>query len=120
VIGHNSRVRLNATHGNGYSEPSNNFGIGLTGTASGNVIEVNTASGNTNGIYLAPTVRDNTIRDNIAVGNPAIQSANTRPTAQAFDILNLAPAGTTVFERNVCVTALNASCASSSVGRPPQ
>ena len=119
MIGHNSRVRLNQTHGNGYSEPSNNFGIGLNGAASGNVIEENTASGNTNGIYLASTVRDNTIRDNVAVGNPAIQSANTRPTAQAFDILNLAPAGTTTFERNVCLTALNATCAATS-GRPFQ
>ena len=118
MIGHNSRVRLNATHGNGYSEPSDDFGIGLQGGASGNVIEENTVSGNTNGIYIAAAAGENVIRDNVAVGNPAIQSAVTRPAVQAADILNLAPAGRITFERNVCVSSLNAPC--TTAVRPPQ
>jgi hypothetical protein len=50
------------------------------------------------------------IRENVVVGNPAIQTAVTRPDARALDIVNLAPAGQTKFERNVCVTSLNAPC----------
>jgi parallel beta-helix repeat protein len=119
IIGHNSRVRLNNTQGNGYSDAQNNFGIGFTGTASGNVVEENTVSGNTNGILISPLTANNVIRDNIVVGNPAIQSANTRPTAQAVDILNLAPAGATTFERNICVTSVNAPCPATG-GRPQQ
>ena len=117
MLGHNSRVRLNAAQGNGYSEPANDFGIGLVGTASGNVIEENSVMGNTNGIYIDPGVTNNVIRNNVIVGNPAIQSGNTRPTVQAVDILNLAPASQTTFERNACVTAVNAPCPAT---RPPQ
>jgi parallel beta-helix repeat protein len=110
VIGHNSRVRLNATHGNGYSEPPDDFGIGIQGGATGNVIEENTITGNTNGIYIAAAAGENVIRENLAVGNPAIQTSATRPTVQHVDILNLAPAGRITFERNVCVTSVNAPC----------
>jgi len=44
------------------------------------------------------------------VGNPGIQVANLRPEAQAADIVNLAPAGQTTFERNTCLTSVNAPC----------
>ena len=118
MIGHNSRVRLNQAQGNGYSEPADDFGIGLIGTPSGNVVEENSVSGNTNGIYIAAGARDNVIRDNVVVGNPGIQTANTRPTVQAVDILNLAPADQTKFERNVCVTSVNAPCPATA--RPPR
>ena len=118
MIGHNSRVRLNAAIGNGYSEPADDFGIGLTGTASGNVVEENTVSGNTNGIRIDVAVRDTVVRDNFVVGNPGIQTSNTRPAVQAVDILNLAPASATTFERNVCITSVNAPCPA--VTRPPQ
>jgi parallel beta-helix repeat protein len=118
VQGHNSRVRLNAAQGNGYSDSNDDFGIGLVGTPSGNVIEENGVSGNTNGIYIAAGAVNNVIRDNIVVGNPAIQSASTRPAVPSVDILNLAPAGQTRFERNVCITAQNAPCPV--VSRPPQ
>lgn len=66
--------------------------------------------GNTNGIYLGAGTRETTVRQNTVLGNPGIQSANTRPAVQAVDILNLAPAGTNTFVRNVCVTAVNAPC----------
>ena len=99
--------------------PADDFGIGLIGTPRGNVIEQNSVSGNTNGIYIAAGAVDNVIRENVVVGNPGIQSANTQPAAQAFDILNLAPAGQTRFERNVCITAQNAPCPAATP-RPPQ
>ena len=116
MIGHNSRVRLNEAHANGYAEPSDDFGIGLIGASSGNVIEQNNVSGNTNGIYIAAGAIDNVVRENVVLGNPAIQSA--RPNAQALDILNLSPEGRTRFERNVCVTSQNAPCVATT--RPPK
>ncbi len=67
-------------------------------------------TGNTHGIVITAGARDNIIRDNTVVGNPAIQSSNTRPTVQAVDILNSSPAGATTFERNVCITSVNAPC----------
>ena len=119
MLGHNSRVRLNAAHGNGYSEPADDFGIGLQGAASGNLVDENSVSGNTNGILIGAGARDNVLRDNVVVGNPGIQTANTRPTVQAVDILNLAPADQTKFERNVCVTSVNAPCPATA-SRPRQ
>jgi parallel beta-helix repeat protein len=110
VIGHNSRVRLNSAQGNGYSEPADDFGIGLIGTPSGNLIEHNSVNGNTNGIYIAAGAVDNVVRENTVVGNPGIQSANTNPASRALDIVNLSPQGQTKFESNVCVTSLNAPC----------
>jgi nitrous oxidase accessory protein NosD len=110
VAGHNSRVRLNATHGNGYSEPADDFGIGVIGTASGNVIDVNNVTGNTNGILVGATTRQTMVRENVVVGNPGIQVANSNPNARAVDILNLSAAGQTTFERNTCVTSVNAPC----------
>ncbi|MGH9174309.1 MAG: hypothetical protein ACRD1H_08120 [Vicinamibacterales bacterium] len=82
----------------------------MIGSASGNVIELNVVSGNTNGILLGAGSRETLIRSNTVVGNPAIQVGNTRPDARAVDILNLAPDGQTTFERNVCVTSVNAPC----------
>ena len=110
MVGHNSRVRLNTSHSNGYSDPPDDFGIGLIGAASGNVVEENLVTGNTNGIYIAAAVGKNLVRDNTVVGNPPIQVANTRPDARALDIVNLAPATQTEFDRNRCITALNAPC----------
>lgn len=110
MVGHNSRVRLNNAYGNGYSDPPDDFGIGVIGNATGNVVEFNVLSGNTNGIYIAAGVGENIIRNNTATGNPPIQVGNTRPDARALDIVNLSPAGRTVFDRNTCMTGLAAPC----------
>lgn len=67
-------------------------------------------TGNTNGIFIFAGTRNTLVRQNLAVGNPGIQVANTRPEAQAADIVNLAPAGQTTFENNRCLTAVNAPC----------
>jgi parallel beta-helix repeat protein len=112
VAGHNSRVRLNNTHGNGFVEPPDDFGIGLVAAASGNVIDENLVTGNTNGIYVAATVGRNTVRDNTVVGNAAIQVSASRPEVRALDIVNLAPLEQTTFQRNKCVSSLNAPCPS--------
>jgi parallel beta-helix repeat protein len=88
------------------------------GSATGNVIDSNTATGNTNGILIGSGARDTIVRQNLAVGNPAIQVGNTRPELRAADIVNLAPQGQTTFERNTCLTSVGAPC--STVQRPPQ
>lgn len=117
--GQNSRVRLNETHGNGYAEPADDFGIGVIDGGNDNVIEENNVSGNTNGLFITAGARNTIVRDNVIVGNPGIQIGNFRPEARHADILNLAPAGQTYFERNVCVTGVNAPCPVLVV-RPPQ
>lgn len=110
LIGHNNRVRRNEVNGNGYAEPADDFGIGAIGTASGNVIELNSVVGNTNGIFLGAGTRQTLVRQNTILGNPAIQIGNTHPSAQGVDIRSLAPAGAVTFERNLCVTSVNAPC----------
>ena len=96
--------------GNGFSEPPDDFGIGVVGSASGNVLDENTVIGNTNGILLGSGSRDTKVRDNTVVGNPPIQVGNTRPDARAVDILNLSASGQTTFQDNVCVTSVDAPC----------
>ncbi len=110
VAGHNSRILMNETYGNGFSEPNDDFGIGLTLNASGNLIESNVVGGNTNGILLGADSRRTVVRNNVSVGNPAIQVANNQPDGLVADIVNLAPAGQATFERNMCVTGVNAPC----------
>ena len=121
MIGHNSRVRLNQAHANGYTELVNeadsDFGIGVLGAGTGNVVEENTVTGNTNGIILGAGSRETLVRGNTVVGNPAIQVSISHPGVRAVDILNLAPQGQTTFERNVCLTAVNAPCPVLPTGR---
>ena len=82
----------------------------MVGTASGNMVDINVVTGNTNGIYIAATVGQNLVRDNTVVGNPPIQVGNTRPEVRALDIVNLSPPDRTIFQRNKCVTAVGAAC----------
>ena len=82
----------------------------MIGTATGNVVDENIVTGNTNGIMLAAGTRETIVRHNTVIGNPAIQTGSSLPAVQAVDILNLAPPGQTTFDRNVCVTSVNAPC----------
>ena len=82
----------------------------MVGNASGNFVDTNLVTGNTNGIYIAATVGQNFVRDNTVVGNPPIQVGNTRPEVRALDIVNLSPPDRTTFQRNKCVTAVGAEC----------
>jgi parallel beta-helix repeat protein len=82
----------------------------VIGTATGNVVDGNIVTGNTQGIVVMAGARSTVVRENTVVGNPPIQTSNTRPDLRGLDIVNLAPTGETTFERNVCLSALNAPC----------
>ena len=90
----------------------------MVGSGSGNVIEENMVSGNTQGIFIGAGARDTLVRSNTVIGNPGIQTGNSHRDARTADIVNLAPAGQTKFERNVCVSGVNAPCPI--ITRPPQ
>jgi parallel beta-helix repeat protein len=88
-----------------------NFGIGLINAGdTGNVIEENTAVGNTNGIFLAAGVQGNVIRRNLIIGNPPVQVAVDNPSTNGVDIKNLADDGANTFRNNICLTSVNAPC----------
>ena len=70
----------------------------------------NIVTGNTQGIVVMAGARSTVVRENTVVGNPPIQTSNTRPDLRGMDIVNLAPTGETTFERNVCLSAVNAPC----------
>jgi parallel beta-helix repeat protein len=102
---------------------NNDFGMGLIGTSSGNVIEHNTITGNTNGILIQAGASTNTIRDNISAGNPASLTSRTYG-AIGFDIKDEAAAngGRNIFERNWCITYFGpgpSPCPSLPAVRPP-
>jgi parallel beta-helix repeat protein len=112
-----NRIFRNQTSGNGYSDQSgvaaDDFGIGIVTPAStGNMIEENSALGNSNGIFLVAGTSGNVIRRNVVMGNPAIQVSNSLPMSTGVDIRNLAAAGANMFEDNACVTSMNAPCPS--------
>lgn len=90
----------------------------MIGTATGNVVDSNNVTGNTNGILVAAGTRQTMVRQNVVLGNPGIQVANTKPDVQAADIVNLSPTGQTTFERNTCLTSVNGPCPA--IQRPPQ
>lgn len=74
---------------------------------------------NTKGIFIGAGARATLLRSNIVVGNPAIQVGVSHPEPTAADIVNMAPEGQTTFERNVCITSVNAPCPDVS-GKSPQ
>jgi parallel beta-helix repeat protein len=107
---HNS-FRWNETSGNGYATgTATDFGIGIL-SGNNNLVESNTAIGNTNGIVVFPAATNNRIRDNVVVGNPPIQQSNSVPAGGGVDIWDQsAPGNGNSFVDNMCLTAINASC----------
>lgn len=106
----NNRVRRGEFAGNGSTAAgANDFGIGLVGTSSGNIIEENGIGGNINGILVMSGATGNIIRKNVIAGNPPIQVGSP---PLGFDIQNLSAAGANRFEENLCIT-------SSSTGTSP-
>ena len=105
---HNNRIRRNQFSGNGsIGPPSNNdFGVGLVGNSSGNVIEDNSIGGNTNGILVQTNAVDNVIRRNVIAGNPPGQVSRTFGASIGFDVKDestLAGNGSrNIFEQNWC------------------
>ena len=84
---------------------NNDFGVGLILTSSGNLIEHNSITGNTNGILIGIPAFGNTIRQNIAAGNPPSQVSRTYGPV-GFDIKDLAATdgARNTFDRNWCIT----------------
>ena len=84
---------------------NNDFGVGLIGTSSGNLIEHNSITGNSNGILIQPLASGNTIRRNIAAGNPPSQVSRTYGPV-GFDIKDeaLMNGARNTFEWNWCIT----------------
>lgn len=105
-----NRVRRNHYHGNGAVAAGpplgtpNDFGVGLIGTSSDNVIEENSIGGNINGVLVAPATARNLIRRNLIAGNPAVQVSATAGSPVGVDIRDASPAGANRFEENHCIT----------------
>jgi parallel beta-helix repeat protein len=89
---HDNRVRRSEFAGNGSVAPRttepfaacpvvgpNDFGVGLIGNSSGNIIEENGIGGNTNGVFVCPAATGNLIRKNVITGNPPIQVSADNP-----------------------------------------
>src|ERR1700720_4705436 len=99
VSSNRNRVRLNTFHGNGsvpFTNPpgpgfvSNNFGLGLFGTSSDNLVEQNKIGGNLNGLLLGGAgVAGNVIRRNVIAGNPAVQVSREFGASIGVDIQDL-------------------------------
>jgi len=104
-------------------DPNDDFGIGIV-NGDNNLIEQNTAIGNTNGIIVFPAATNTRVRGNVAVGNPPIQLSVSVAGTAGVDIWDQSSSGTTTFDRNVCVTAVNAPCPDLSLTavprKPPQ
>lgn len=84
---------------------NNDFGVGLLGTSSGNLVEHNSIAGNSNGVLIQATASGNTIRQNIAAGNPpSLVSRIFGPIG--FDIKDEAGANgaRNTFDGNWCIT----------------
>jgi parallel beta-helix repeat protein len=106
-----NRLRRNRLSGNGYAAQGSNFGIGIEGNGTNdNIVEYNTVTGNTNGLFMTPTVQANIIRRNVIVGNPPVQVDLDHPSTTGLDIKNLAPSGANTFQGNKCLTSVNAPC----------
>ena len=86
VSSNNNHIWKNQFSGNGSVCPTasctnaavtvasnNDFGVGLVGTSSGNLIESNSLSGNTNGVLIQAGAAGNVIRQNVIAGNPPSQ-----------------------------------------------
>jgi hypothetical protein len=108
---HDNRIRRSEFAGNGSVVPGgivapgvlvpNDFGVGLVGNSSGNIIEENGIGGNINGVLVSFSAVRNLIRKNVIAGNPPI----TLPSGTGFDIRNFSPAGINRFEDNLCITS---------------
>jgi parallel beta-helix repeat protein len=87
-----------------------------------NLVEANTAVGNSNGIVVFPAATNSAVRQNVAVGNPPIQISNSVPggTAGADIWDQSAPGNNNVFLGNMCVTAINAPCPNVINGATPR
>jgi parallel beta-helix repeat protein len=104
---HNNTIIRNVFSGNGSvsgSSGNNDFGVGLVGNSSGNLLRENAIGGNTNGILIQAAASGNIIRRNIIAGNPPVQVSATFGATIGFDIRDSSPAGANTFDENLCLT----------------
>jgi Right handed beta helix region len=115
-----NRIRRSEFAGNGSSVPGplaglcdvpvpNDFGVGLVGTSSGNIIEENGLGGNINGVFICPNAQGNLIQKNVIAGNPPIQvsaspGVDPAPDPVGADVRDFSPAGANTFKENLCIT----------------
>ena len=100
-----NRIRRNHYYGNGsVAGGANDFGVGLVGTSSNNIVEENNLGGNINGILLTQQTARNLIRRNVIAGNPPIQVSFTAGTSVGADIRDASAAGANTFRENWCIT----------------
>jgi nitrous oxidase accessory protein NosD len=105
-----NRIRRNHYYGNGSiatgapTGTPNDFGVGLVGASSDNVIEDNNIGGNINGIIVFPLTARNLIRRNIIAGNPPVQVSVTAGSPIGVDIRDASPPGANTFADNHCIT----------------
>jgi hypothetical protein len=118
-----NRVRHSEFFGNGTTAlgppPAaipNDFGVGLVGSSSGNVVEENGIGGNINGVALFPlsataTPTGNLIRKNVIAGNPPIEVSAANPSLNPVgaDIRDFSAAGSNTFSENLCLTYTGAT-----------
>lgn len=109
VNSHNNRIRRNQFSGNGsVGPPSNDFGVGLVGNSSGNVIEDNSIGGNISGVLIQANAVGNVIRRNVIAGNPPSQISRASGPLIGFDIKDesVVPGSGSrnTIERNWCIT----------------
>jgi len=116
-------VRRSEFAGNGSIAPGgppgpipNDFGVGLVGSSSGNLIVENGIGGNINGLALFPlsptlTPTNNLIQNNVIVGNPPMEVSADNPTINPVgaDIRDFSAAGSNTFENNLCMTYTGSS-----------
>jgi hypothetical protein len=111
VNSHNNRIRRNQFSGNGaVGPPSNDFGVGLIGASSNNVIEDNSIGGNITGVLIQANAVDNVFRRNVIAGNPPSQLSRTFGPLIGADIKDESAVpgsgSRNTFERNWCVSYL--------------
>jgi hypothetical protein len=111
AFSNNNWVHRNHYHGNGSivagapTGTPNDFGVGLVGTSSNNLIEDNSIGGNINGLLIFPTTSGNVIRRNIIAGNPPVQLSPTLTGSPVgVDIRDASPVGANTFQENLCVS----------------
>jgi parallel beta-helix repeat protein len=107
INSHNNVIRRNVFGGNGSVANNNNdFGVGLIAGSTGNVIEENTVTGNTNGLLIQATSTGNLIRLNVIAGNPPVQISKDQGVAIGWDVKDEATTNgeRNTFDRNWCLT----------------
>ncbi len=69
---------------------------------------------------MFPAATNTRVRGNVIVGNPPIQQTTGSPTDVGVDIWDQSPPGATTFDKNLCITAINAPCTGLSPGQVPR